>query len=67
MDTWASPKTGLVITGLHYCVYPACLISVYISNTVCFQIAFFEEGQNVGSLSHQWGFETSGIEQLGPQ
>ncbi|KAK3514514.1 hypothetical protein QTP70_018653, partial [Hemibagrus guttatus] len=29
-------------------------------------IAFFEEGQNVESLSHQWGFETSDIEQLGP-
>ncbi|XP_058230806.1 guanine deaminase isoform X1 [Hemibagrus wyckioides] len=29
------------------------------------KIAFFEEGQNVESLSHQWGFDTSDIEQLG--
>ncbi|GAA6109839.1 guanine deaminase [Tachysurus ichikawai] len=31
-----------------------------------YSIAFFEEGQNVESLSHQWGFEMSDIEQLGP-
>ncbi|TSR04282.1 Guanine deaminase [Bagarius yarrelli] len=29
------------------------------------KIAFFEEGQNVESISHQWGFETSDVVQLG--
>lgn len=51
------------------CVYAVCFFVIIFKmlNVVWSQIAFFEEGQNVESLSHQWGFEMSDIEQLGPQ
>ncbi|XP_026795508.3 guanine deaminase [Pangasianodon hypophthalmus] len=44
------------------CVFPDYLLGVSEEG----KIVFFEEGQNVESLSQEWGFEISDIEQLEP-